>query len=64
MYLWRAVACTKEMAIDHLGALADEMIRLGIIKNAKKVDPGVWRGAIGVNREFNCNQWRYKRVSG
>ena len=52
------------MAIDHLGALADEMIRLDIIKNAKKEDPRVWRGDIGVNRVFNCNQWHYKRVSG
>ena len=52
----RAVACTKGMAIDHLDALADEMIRLHIMKNAEKVAPGEWTGDIDVNRVYNCDE--------
>ena len=54
--LARAIACTKEMAINHLDSLADELIRKGIMTNYKKVCPGVWEGDIDGTRVFNRDE--------
>ena len=52
----RAIACTTEMAVGHIDSLAEEMIRLDIMRNAKKIEPGVWKGEIDVSRVFNCDE--------
>ena len=52
----RALNCTKEMAIEHIDGLAEELIATGIFKNAAKVDPGVWNGEIDTSRVFNHDE--------
>ena len=52
----RAVACTKEMAINHIDQLASELINTGIFKNAEQVSPGKWTGTIDLERVFNHDE--------
>lgn len=52
----RAVACTKEMAINHIDELASELINTGIFKNAEQVSPGKWTGTIDLERVFNHDE--------
>ena len=44
------------MAINHLDALAEELIELGIFKDAVKVEPGVWTGVIDLSRVLNTDE--------
>ena len=52
----RALACTREMAIEHIDSLADELIKTGIMKNYEQVSPGVWKGDIDGSRVFNRDE--------
>ena len=52
----RALNCTKDMAIRHLGELADELIESGIFTEAEQVEPGVWTGNIDTSRIFNHDE--------
>ncbi|XP_047131042.1 uncharacterized protein LOC124810350 isoform X2 [Hydra vulgaris] len=52
----RALNCTREMACNHLNDLAMELQAAGIMKNAKKVDEGVWKGDIDTTRIFNDDE--------
>ena len=46
----RALNCTREMAIDHLDELAEELIATGIFTNACQLEPGRWTGTIDTLR--------------
>ena len=46
----RALNCGHEMAVKHLDELAMELIEVGIFKDAKQVEPGVWTGDIDTCR--------------
>ena len=48
-----AVACTREMAINHIDELALELIDTGIFKNAEKFPSGKWTGSVDTQRVFN-----------
>ena len=52
----RALNCTREMATEHLNELADELIRLGLFKDAKKIEEGVWEGEIDTGRIYNHDE--------
>ena len=46
----RALNCSCEMSVKHLDELAKELIEVGIFKDAKQVEPGVWIGDIDTSR--------------
>ena len=52
----RVVSCTKEMAKEHIDDLAEELIRCGIMENAKKEESGAWTGKIDLSRIFNHDE--------
>ena len=52
----RALNCTKEMAIQHLDELAEELISCGIFKDAEKIQGGIWMGLIDLRRLFNHDE--------
>ena len=52
----RALNCTKEMAIEHLDELAEELINCGIFKDAEKIEGGIWLGDIDLKRIFNHDE--------
>ena len=53
----RALNCTREMAIQHLDDLAEELKRLGIFTEAVQKEPGVWTGNIDTSRYFHTYCW-------
>ena len=46
----RELNCTREMACNHLNDLAEELQAAGIMKNAFKIENGVWKGDIDTSR--------------
>ena len=63
----RALNCTRSMAETHLDDLAEELINLGIFRNACREETGVWIGDIDTSRVFNhdeCPQFVNYGVDG
>ena len=54
--LARAVACTEEMAIEHIDSLAEELIMTGIMTNYKQIRPDVWNGNVDGAPVFNRDE--------
>ena len=52
----RALNCTRQMACEHLDALAQELIDAGIMTDSKQVEEGIWNGNIDTSRIFNCDE--------
>ena len=52
----RALNCTKDIAIRHLGELADELIESELFTKAEQVEPGVWTGNIDTSKIFNHDE--------
>lgn len=52
----RALACTREMAVNHLDELAYELIDAGIFVEAIQLEPGKWTGKLDTARVFNTDE--------
>lgn len=52
----RALSCSREMAIEHIDGLADELMRCGILENGTKNASGVWTGVIDPTRIYNHDE--------
>lgn len=52
----RAMACTKEMAVQHIDELAEELIKNDIMTNYENLAPGEWTGDIDGTRVYNLDE--------
>ena len=52
----RAMRRTRNMVVNHLDALAAELIKTGIFTNSTQDEPGKWSGVIDTSRVFNHDE--------
>ena len=46
----RGLNCTRDMAIEYIDQLAQELIDVGIATDMEQLEPGVWEGDVDTSR--------------